>query len=90
MRIKHALGVAGGTGGVAQAGGSVLIKRCPGKICIRCSQPGFIGVCIGQAGFRHMRFIGQDDVLLDAGDLGGDGLNQGTKVRSTNSILSSA
>ena len=33
-------------------------------------------MCIRQAGFGHMCFIGQDDVLLDAWSLGGDGLDK--------------
>ena len=65
VRIEHALGIAGGAGGVAHAGRGVLVERLPGEVAVGFGDPFLIGHGIFQRGRRHMRGVGQDHILLD-------------------------
>ncbi len=72
VRIEHALRMAGGAGGVAHAGGGVLVERPPDKIAVHLGDPVLVGDRVFQRGLRHMRGIGEHDVALDGGKLVGD------------------
>ena len=72
VRIEHALRVAGGAGGVAHAGGGVLVERRPGEIAVDFGDPVFIGDRVLQRRLRHVRGVGEHDVALDGRQLVGD------------------
>ena len=72
VRVHHALGISGGAGGVAQAGGGVLVERFPGEVAVGAGEPFLIGHGVAQAGLRHVGGIGQHDVALDGGELVGE------------------
>ena len=67
MRVDDALRVAGGAGGVAQAGGRVLVEGRPAEILVRLGEPFLVGRRIAQARRRHVGGVGQDDEPLDGG-----------------------
>ena len=43
MRVEHALGIAGGAGGVAHAGGGVLVEALPGEVAVDLADPFLVG-----------------------------------------------
>ena len=76
VRIEHALGIAGGAGGVAHAGGGALVERLPFEIAVDFADPVFIGDGVLERGLGHMRDVGQDHVTLDSRELVGDFFQQ--------------
>ncbi len=77
MRIEHALGIAGGAGSVAEAGGGVLLEFGPAEVAVDLGQPFFVGHGVGELRRRHMRGVGQHDVTLDRRQLRRQPLEQG-------------
>ena len=72
VRVQHALGIAGGAGGVADPGGRVLVERLPGEIAVGLGEPLLVGNGVAQGRLRHMRGVREHDDALDCWQLGGD------------------
>ena len=77
MGIKHAFGIAGGAGGVAEAGGGALVEFLPLKIGVDLADPVLVGDGVLELRRRHMGGVGHDDIALDGRQMGGDRLEQG-------------
>ena len=65
MRIEHALRVAGGARGVAEARGGALVELLPAEILVDLVQPLLVGDGVLQLRRRHVRGVGEDNVALD-------------------------
>ena len=74
--IDHALRVASGAGCVAHPRRRPLIELRPGKIAIGFGDVALIGNHILQRCLGHVRIVRQDDDTFEAGDLGGNHLQQ--------------
>ena len=72
MRIQHALGIAGRPRRVAHRRGGIFIEHLPFEIAVDLCDPVLVGERVLQRGLRHMRFVGEHDVALDARKLVGD------------------
>ena len=77
--IDHALRVAGRAGGVAHAGGGVLVEVAPGEIVVR-REPLLIGLNFERRR-RHVRGVGQHDHPLDRRDAVADLLHDRQEAR---------
>ena len=71
MRVEHALRIAGGAGGVAEAGGGVLVEAAPGHVGRGLLDQAFVGERARQL-VAEVRFVREDDEVLHAGDLVAD------------------
>ena len=76
MRIKDALGIAGGARGVAHAAGGVLADIGPFEIAVGPTQPFLIANDIGQRGLGHVGGVGHDDDLAQRFDRRGELLHK--------------
>jgi len=82
MAVEHAFGVARGAGGVAQAGGRVLIKHRPVEMIGFRRNQGFIALQVGQqVRLGHVRFVRHDDHGFQLGQLIGQGLQNRHEVQ---------
>ncbi len=65
MGIEHALGIAGGAGGVAEPGGGALVEIGPNKVVVDLADPILVGDGVLELGRRHVGRVGEDDIALD-------------------------
>ena len=76
MRIEHALGMAGGAGGVAEPGGGALVEFLPGEIAVDLGDPVLVGDRVLELGRRHVGGVGENDIALDRRQFVGDRLQE--------------
>ena len=76
MRIKHALRIAGGARGVAEAGRGALVKLLPGEVAVDLGDPVLISDGVLELGRRHVGGVGENDEALDSGQTIGHRLHQ--------------
>ena len=76
MRIEHALGIAGGARGVAEAGRGAFVELLPREVAVDLGDPVLVGDGVLEFGRRHMRGVGEHDVALDGRQLIGHRLQQ--------------
>ena len=76
MRVEHALGIAGGTRGVAQRRGRVLVELRPFVVVGLGRQQVFVAVQVGDRGAGHLLPTAQCDPALDTRTLRRQSLDQ--------------
>ena len=76
MGIEHALGMAGGAGGVAEAGGGAFVEFLPGEVAVDLCDPVVVGDGVLEFRRRHVRGVGENDEALDRRQAVGDRLQE--------------
>jgi hypothetical protein len=76
VRVEHPLGLARGAGGVAEAGGRVLVEGGPHEILVGLGKPVLVSDGVAEGRLRQVGAVRQDHVALDGGKPRGEALDK--------------